>query len=198
MPQIVEKLFHRLEELLIAASISVELIRGAIANIMAETKLEPFIEIFDLLDQTSVSEGDEQRIRNDIASLKIKTILELFSQIKILISRKTYFGSTNYSAATAAFYTANRMRAVFEQMLVANKIPQKNAKKAVDDLEPDIFSETMAKLKLVSSNLKAIRAQNQTDLLIKFDIEGKQKESITSVVIGTLNKRKYSLRKSEV
>lgn len=194
LPEIVEKLFHRLEELLIAASIPAEVIRGAIDKITAQTKLEPFFEIFDLLDKTRVSEEVEQRFRKDIATLKNKATHELLARIKVvLVSKKTTFDRRNSSAVDAEIDTVNRMRAVFEQMLVVSGIPQENAKKAVDDLEPDVLNETLAKLKLVDNSLQAIQNHSQPDLLIKFDIEGKQKKSITSVIIGTLKNREYRL-----
>src|SRR5688572_731217 len=84
LPEAVEKLFNRIEELLIARGIPAKIVREVIAKIKAETKLQPFLETFSLLDITRVYDKVAQEFRNDIANLKKTTTNELLAGIKSL------------------------------------------------------------------------------------------------------------------
>lgn len=198
LPEIFEKLFLRLEELLIAKCTLADEVLQVIANIKAKTQLLLFLEIVALMDKTRVSEGGTQQLRYDIANLEKTETNDLLVGIKdLLISRETSSDSSSDSAANAEFDTVNQMRAIIEQMLVVNGIQTENAKQAVDDLQPDILSEMLDKVKFVFANLKAIRAYNQTDLLIKFNIMDGQENSLTSVIVEALKKGGCTFRKTE-
>ena len=196
LPELVKEPLNRLEELLIDKCTSPDTVRKLIALIKAETKLEPFLETVELLDRTTLSDEAAQKFKNDIATLKTRPTSELLTGIKglLLSKQRGLFVSQNCSTANTQFEIVNRLRAVFVQMLVVRGVTHEIAKLVVDDIEPEVLNETLAKVKLVCSNLKAIRTHNETDLLIKFDINGKQKEGITNVIIGTLKNREYTLR----
>ena len=192
LPEIADRLFHGLEELLIAESISAIVVRDVIATMKAEIKLEPFLEIVELLDKTAVYDRGARQFINDIAKLKKAETNELLVEIKdLLISKQTPSNSSSYLDVEAEVYSGNHMRAVFEQMLVVKGIQRKNAKKVLENLEPNVLNEMLAKSKLASSGLKAIRTLSETDLLIKFNINSRQQKT---VVIETLMKGECTLR----
>lgn len=202
LPEIFEKPFHQLEELLINKCTSPDEVRKGIATIQAETKLEPFLEVVELLlDKAMLFDEVVQQLRNDIVTLKIRSTNELLAKIKdlLIIKQKGLFVSPYCPTANAEFEIVNRLRALFVQMLVVTGVTLEIAKRAVDDIEPDLLNETLTKIKFVCGCLKTFETHNQMGLLIKFDINSRQKESITNVIIETLNERKYmyTLHKSK-
>ena len=186
LPEVFEEPFRRLEEFLISKYTSPDDVHQVIAITKAETKIEPFFEIVELLDKATLSDEATQQFRNDITTLKNRQTNELLTGIKGLL-----LSSQNCSTANVEFEIVNRLRAVFEQMLVVRGVTLEIAKLAVDGIEPDLLNDTLTKIKFVCGCLKTIRTHNRSDLLIKFDINGRQKESITNVIIGTLKKREY-------
>lgn len=200
LPEIFEKPFHQLEELLINKCTSPDEVRKGIATIQAETKLEPFLEVVELLlDKAMLFDDVMQQLRNDIVTLKIRSTNELLAKIKDLLitKQKGLFVSPYCPTANAEFEIVNRLRALFVQMLVVTGVTLEIAKRAVDDIDPGLLNETLTKIKFVCGCLKTIETHNQTGLLIKFDINSRQKESITNVIIETLNEREYTLHKSK-
>lgn len=171
---------------------------GVRASITANTKLELFFEMVELLDKARISKADAQQFKDDIASLVKTTTNELLTGIKdLLISRQTSSDGTDHSAANDEFDTVNGMRAVIEQMLVVNGIQTENAKQYLDDLEPHVLNETLTRCKLVLTHRKAIRAYNQTDLLIEFSIKCHEEENLTNVIAEALKKGGCTLQKAK-
>lgn len=198
LPEIFEKLFRRLNKLLIDENTSANEVREVIASIQTKTKLEPFFEIVELLSQGRISEGGAQHFRDEIAPLVKTTTNELLGGIKdLLISKQSASDNSHHSDANAESDTVKRVSVVFEQMLVVYEIPQKKAKQAIDNLESKVLNEILDKTKLVYSNLKAIRTHKQTELLIKFDITSKGRKTISNLIVEALKEGECWLRKEE-
>src|SRR6218665_1454664 len=199
LPEIAEKLFDRLLQLLMAGSRvqSNDFLSrpdSAIRIIMTDMQLELFFNIMELLDNVRLSEEDVQQLKDyDFAnSMTMQTNVTLAGIKDFLISKQTASNSSNKSSAKTDI--VNRMRDVFYHMLDAFKIPRKDARQAVDALEPNLLKKMLAKVRIVFEYLDAIRAYDKSDLLRIFDTEQDDKETLTNVVVQVLKQGECSLQ----
>src|SRR6218665_760773 len=197
LPEIAEKLFDRLLQLLMAGSRvqSNDFLSrpdSAIRIIMTDMQLELFFNIMELLDNVRLSEEDVQQLKDyDFAnSMTMQTNVTLAGIKDFLISKQTASNSSNKSSAKTDI--VNRMRDVFYHMLDAFKIPRKDARQAVDALEPNLLENMLAKVRNVFEYLDAIR--DKSDLLRIFDTEHKDKRTLTHVIVEVLKQGECTLQ----
>lgn len=171
-------------------------VRQAIANMKTKNKVEPFLAIIELLSRECFSENGEQEFIKKIPTLKESTTHELLVAIdKLQVSIETNSADSSHSATERE--KIDRMRAVIEQMIVVNGIPQDKAKLAVSHLEDDVLNEILTKTKGVYTNLKTIRGHHQKQLLIRFDIASKVNKNISSLILDALKEGECRHRRTQ-
>lgn len=155
--------------------------------VQEETSFELLFEIMELLDAIRLPEEDVQRFKDYdfVATLKTKSTNELLTGIKdLLISRQTASNSSNNSTTKTEF--VKRMRDVIGQMLAVKGIPREVAKKALNELESNVFKKMMVQAKGVFESLHAIKRFAKTKLLIIFDLEVEVKKTLPEVIVEAL------------
>lgn len=197
LPKVAENLFKCLEDLRIGERNPASVVQQAIAKIKTESNLELLFEIVKLLGKTEIGAGGAQPFKEEIAALGYTTTKELLVGIKDYLTSKQTSSDNSIQSATDSEYNTV-MRGIFQQMLVVNEVPLENAARAVNGLENESISETLANVRRVTTDLKAIRTHAQKHRVIQFDITSREKKTIFSLINEAPRKGRYDSAVLEV